>query len=263
MEGAPTLGSIRVGPHPPPGPTRPHRRRTIANGPSGESLSYRVDINRVALRAMRKEAAAPRRLYGYSGRTLAKLLTTVATGVIIGLTAVALSQSIENMVSLRDRWVRAAMSRHFSAEAPITSVLPALGLQLAVSLTAATGAAALVQLVAPKAAGAGVTLVMAYLNGNDIPDALTFRTYAVKFIGNVAARFAGLALGPEGPMIHLGACVASCLCAAEDRECADGADFRKWGFGDWLKGARAALMAETSAQCAIAAAVHSQSQFIP
>lgn len=189
----------------------------MAIGPSVESLSYSVDMNRVALRAMREEASAPRRLYGYSGRTLVKLLTTVGTGIIIGLTAVALSESIESSVLLRDHWSEAVMQTWYDPAHPVLSTLPALGLQLVISVGAAVAAAALVQLVAPKAAGAGVTLVMAYLNGNDIPDALTFRTYAVKFLGNVAARFAGLALGPEGPMIHLGACVASCLCAAEDR----------------------------------------------
>ncbi|KAL6785470.1 hypothetical protein ACKKBF_B00380 [Auxenochlorella protothecoides x Auxenochlorella symbiontica] len=192
--------------------------RAIAIGASVESLSYSVDLNRVGLRAMRRDAGAPRHLYGYSGRTLIKLLTTVTSGVLIGLTAVALGESIESLVLLRNGALKALLPEHGARGAgALRAVLPALGLQLVVSVAAAVGAAALVQLVAPKAAGAGVTLVMAHLNGNDIPDALTARTYVVKFLGNVAARVAGLALGPEGPMIHLGACVASCLCAAEDR----------------------------------------------
>ncbi|KFM27830.1 H(+)/Cl(-) exchange transporter 7 [Auxenochlorella protothecoides] len=187
--------------------------RAIAIGASVESLSYSVDLNRVGLRAMRRDAGAPRHLYGYSGRTLIKLLTTVTSGVLIGLTAVALGESIESLVLLRNGALKALLPEHGARGAgALRAVLPALGLQLVVSVAAAVGAAALVQLVAPKAAGAGVTLVMAHLNGNDIPDALTARTYVVKFLGNVAARVAGLALGPEGPMIHLGACVASCLC---------------------------------------------------
>jgi chloride channel 7 len=64
---------------------------------------------------------------------------------------------------------------------------------------------------APKAAGAGVTLVMAYLNGTHIPDLLRFRTLLTKSIGAALGVPSGLAIGPEGPMVHIGACVASNL----------------------------------------------------
>lgn len=46
-------------------------------------------------------------------------------------------------------------------------------------------AAILVQLYAPKAAGAGVSLVMAYLNGNHVPDLLRLRTLVVKVVGTI------------------------------------------------------------------------------
>ena len=62
---------------------------------------------------------------------------------------------------------------------------------------------------APAAAGAGVTLVMAYLNGNHIPNLLRFRTMVTKIIGCALGVASGLAIGPEGPMVHIGACIAS------------------------------------------------------
>jgi chloride channel 7 len=62
---------------------------------------------------------------------------------------------------------------------------------------------------APAAAGAGVTLVMAYLNGNHIPNLLRFRTMVVKIVGCTLGVASGLAIGPEGPMVHIGACIAS------------------------------------------------------
>ena len=68
-----------------------------------------------------------------------------------------------------------------------------------------------VQFYAPAAAGGGVSLVMAYLNGNDVPDLLRGRTLIVKWLGTMCGVTAGLAVGPEAPMVHMGACVASLL----------------------------------------------------
>ncbi|KAK9816286.1 hypothetical protein WJX74_004763 [Apatococcus lobatus] len=72
-------------------------------------------------------------------------------------------------------------------------------------------ACCLVQFYAPAAAGGGVSLVMAYLNGNDVPDLLRGRTLIVKWLGTMCGVTAGLAVGPEAPMVHMGACVASLL----------------------------------------------------
>ncbi len=52
---------------------------------------------------------------------------------------------------------------------------------------------------------------MAYLNGNDVPDLLRGRTLIVKWLGTMCGVTAGLAVGPEAPMVHMGACVASLL----------------------------------------------------
>ena len=72
-----------------------------------------------------------------------------------------------------------------------------------------------VQFWAPKAGGGGVTLVMAFLNGNAVPDLLTPRTLAAKFAGVLCGCASGLAVGPEGPMVQLGACVASIVSTAQ------------------------------------------------
>ena len=71
------------------------------------------------------------------------------------------------------------------------------------------------QFWAPKAGGGGVTLVMAFLNGNAVPDLLTPRTLAAKFVGVLCGCASGLAIGPEGPMVQLGACVASIVCSGQ------------------------------------------------
>lgn len=50
---------------------------------------------------------------------------------------------------------------------------------------------------------------MAYLNGNHVPNLLRTRTLVSKFVGTICSVSAGLPMGPEGPMVHIGACVAS------------------------------------------------------
>jgi hypothetical protein len=42
-----------------------------------------------------------------------------------------------------------------------------------------------------------------------VPNLLRMRTLITKFVGTVCAVSAGLPMGPEGPMVHIGACVAS------------------------------------------------------
>ncbi|KAK9806419.1 hypothetical protein WJX73_004486 [Symbiochloris irregularis] len=65
--------------------------------------------------------------------------------------------------------------------------------------------------LAPQASGAGVAEVMAYLNGCLIPKVFNVRTLGVKFISCALAVGSGLPVGPEGPMVHIGAMVAAAL----------------------------------------------------
>ena len=58
-----------------------------------------------------------------------------------------------------------------------------------------------VQYWAPAAAAAGVSLVMAYLNGVAIPDLLSLHTLIAKWVGTCCSVGANLALGPEAPMV--------------------------------------------------------------
>lgn len=64
---------------------------------------------------------------------------------------------------------------------------------------------------APEAAGAGVAEVMAYLNGCFMSKILNVKTFYVKFLSAIAAVGSGLPVGPEGPMIHMGAIIGAGL----------------------------------------------------
>lgn len=58
---------------------------------------------------------------------------------------------------------------------------------------------------------------MAYLNGNDIHGLFSPLVFAVKFVGSVAMMGAGMCLGVEAPMVHLGSCIASMASNADRR----------------------------------------------
>ncbi|KAI7842601.1 hypothetical protein COHA_003705 [Chlorella ohadii] len=187
-----------------------------------ESLDYDAVVNTISLRHQQEQAADERRhVYGYSGSTLTKLIATVASGVAIGLTAAALQLAVD--VASRRR--NALLDRLLDVVPPAgpssgslgslaghllsNGLLHFFGALAALSVGIVLLLTLVVALWAPKAAGGGVALVMAFLNGKR-PG-----VYVTKACGTALARLAGLALGIEGPMIHLGACVASMLCHAE------------------------------------------------
>ena len=71
--------------------------------------------------------------------------------------------------------------------------------------TAAAAAAFLVRRISPQAVGSGIPRVEAVLTGQ-LPEA-RFRIIPVKFVGGVLAIGSGLALGREGPSVHMAATV--------------------------------------------------------
>lgn len=61
----------------------------------------------------------------------------------------------------------------------------------------------------PSAAGSGIPEVTGFLNGTMVRHIFNVKTLAVKFFSCVAAVGCGLPVGPEGPMIHMGALVGA------------------------------------------------------
>ncbi|CAG9463089.1 unnamed protein product [Pedinophyceae sp. YPF-701] len=84
-------------------------------------------------------------------------------------------------------------------------LLPAWAYSVGVSAAMALVASHVVVRYAPESAGPGVPEIMAYLNGCALPRILSVRTFAAKFLSATLAVGSGLPVGPEGPMIHLGA----------------------------------------------------------
>jgi len=144
-----------------------------------------------------------------------KWVITLVIGTVTGLLAFAMEHSITVLVRARLTFIsRAALA--VAPEAPETTAAAASALAAAVVSGSALAAAAsaLVVFVAPAAAGAGVALVMASLNGVHVPDLLGFEAVAVKAVGAALAVASGAPAGPEGPLVHVGAGVAS-LCTRQ------------------------------------------------
>ena len=63
----------------------------------------------------------------------------------------------------------------------------------------------------PVAAGSGVPEVIAFLNGVKIPRIARIKTMLVKLFATILGVPAGLAIGPEGPIVQLGGIVGASL----------------------------------------------------
>lgn len=63
---------------------------------------------------------------------------------------------------------------------------------------------------APAAMGSGVAEVMGMLNGVNVDKSIGIYTLIVKVFGTLFAICAGLCIGKEGPLVHIGAIFGIC-----------------------------------------------------
>ena len=69
----------------------------------------------------------------------------------------------------------------------------------------ASASSAMCILFAPNAVGSGIPEVKAYLNGVCVESFADINVFLTKIIGTIFAVSSGLIVGPEGPLVHLGA----------------------------------------------------------
>ena len=102
----------------------------------------------------------------------------------------------------------AAAAAAMGDDAPIGSDLDTLAaVHALVAIAFAAAAAAVVVFIQPQAASSGIPEVIAYLNGTHQRKLFNLRTLVVKFVSCFLAVGSGLPVGPEGPMIHMGAMI--------------------------------------------------------
>ena len=82
---------------------------------------------------------------------------------------------------------------------------------ISISLPLALAAMLLTAYVSPAALGSGVAETMGILNGVKYPDFITLKALVVKFFGVAFAVSAGLCVGKEGPLVHMGGIVGCAI----------------------------------------------------
>ncbi len=130
---------------------------------------------------------------GEGGSLAVLTVLALVVGAISGAVVAVFMLLLEQADQLRDGLVVRA-----HAEGP-----EGFWLLLAACAAAAGIAASLVRRLSPQAVGSGIPHVEAVLN-EQLPEA-PFRIIPVKFIGGALAIGSGLALGREGPSVHMAA----------------------------------------------------------
>ncbi|XP_022762053.1 chloride channel protein CLC-d-like isoform X1 [Durio zibethinus] len=162
-----------------------------------DSLDYEVIENY----AYREEQAQRGKLYvGYNVGV--KWFFALLIGIGTGLAAVFINISVENFAG----W-KFSLTFNIIQKSYVAGFL----IYILINLALVFSSVYIITQFAPAAAGSGIPEIKGYLNGIDIPGILLFRTLIGKIFGSIGSVGGGLALGKEGPLVHIGACIASLL----------------------------------------------------
>ncbi|XP_057805939.1 chloride channel protein CLC-d isoform X1 [Salvia miltiorrhiza] len=167
------------------------------DGSSVESLDYEVIENY----AYRQEQAKRGKVYmAYS--VVVKWLMALLIGIGTALAAVFINLSVENFAGWKYSWTFNLIQKSYFAGFLVYTLI---------NLALVLSSVYIVTQFSPEAAGSGIPEIKGYLNGIDTHGILLFRTLVGKIFGSIGSVGGGLALGKEGPLVHIGACIASML----------------------------------------------------
>ncbi|GFZ22058.1 chloride channel D [Actinidia rufa] len=176
------------------------------DGSSVESLDYEVVENH----AYREEQAQRGKLHvGYY--VVVKWFFALLIGIGTGLAAIFINISVENFAGWKYSLTFSIIQKSYIAGFVV---------YMLINLVLVYSSTYIITQFAPAAAGSGIPEIKGYLNGVDTHGILLFRTLIGKIFGSIGSVGGGLALGKEGPLVHIGACIASllgqvtCGCAA-------------------------------------------------
>ncbi|CAI8612211.1 unnamed protein product [Vicia faba] len=183
------------------------RNRTLSSNPLAlvgekvsyiESLDYEINENDLFKHGWRSRSRVEALQYIFL-----KWLLAFLVGLLTGIIATLINLAVENIAGYKFL----AVLEYINGERYLTGFLYFAGVNFALTLFAAI----LCVCFAPTAAGPGIPEIKAYLNGVDTPNMFGATTLIVKIIGSIGAVSAGLDLGKEGPLVHIGSCIASLL----------------------------------------------------
>ncbi|CAL0299181.1 unnamed protein product [Lupinus luteus] len=183
------------------------RNRTLSGNPLAlvgskvsyiESLDYEINENDLFKQDWRSRSRTQVLQYIFL-----KWLLAFLVGFLTGIIATLINLAIENIAGYK----LLAVVDYIQNERYLAGFLFFMGLNLVLTLIAAM----LCVCFAPTAAGPGIPEIKAYLNGVDTPNMYGANVLFVKIFGSIGAVSAGLDLGKEGPLVHIGSCIASLL----------------------------------------------------
>ncbi|KAL8538411.1 hypothetical protein ACS0TY_000422 [Phlomoides rotata] len=183
------------------------RNRTLSSSPLAivgtkvsyiESLDYEINENDVFKQDWRSRSKVEVLQYVFS-----KWLLAFLVGLLTGVIATLINLAVENIAGYK----LLAVVKYIDQERYMMGFMVMAGANFVLTLVAAV----LCVWFAPTAAGPGIPEIKAYLNGVDTPNMFGATELIVKIIGSIGAVSAGLDLGKEGPLVHIGSCIASLL----------------------------------------------------
>lgn len=120
-------------------------------------------------------------------------------GIVIGFIAYYMTRFEDALIKIQDQTVQATLDNG-------KSVWIAYLKWTGFSMISALIAVLLTIYIGPGAMGSGVPEVMGLLNGVRYPKAIDISTFLIKIFGVEFAVIGNLAVGKEGPLVHIGAC---------------------------------------------------------
>ncbi|XP_013787955.2 chloride channel protein D-like, partial [Limulus polyphemus] len=124
-------------------------------------------------------------------------------GFAVGFVGFLLHQLIDLLAELKHEKARELIEARDFLRAWLWVTAVSVGLVVISSGT--------VVFIRPSAGGSGIPEIIAFLNGTLVRHIFNIKTLIVKFVSCVCAVSSGMPVGPEGPMIHLGALIGAGL----------------------------------------------------
>ena len=172
----------------------------VARMKSYQALDFDLKTSDVhVLEQMRKKATKATLLY----EDILDLLAYILIGAATGLVAFCIFAFVHLLNELKHGFALDQLQEG--------NVGAAFGWWLGVSLAYGLISSMLVVFLSPEAAGSGVPEIKAYLNGTRVPRFLRPACALVKAVGVCFSVAAGLVIGKEGPLIHIGGALGSLL----------------------------------------------------
>ncbi|XP_071173086.1 H(+)/Cl(-) exchange transporter 7-like isoform X3 [Mytilus edulis] len=146
---------------------------------------------------------------------LSKWMIMLGIGLLTALLAAAIHGIVEEVAHIKFKYLSDYFDQCAKDDCLYLPVFMWMGMNLVITCLASL----LVTFLNQKAAGSGIPLIKAYLNGVKIPGLLSFKCFIAKSVGVVLSILGGLFCGKEGPMAHSGGIIAAGLGKGRIRLC--------------------------------------------